>query len=209
MEKPADTVYPINELLAGRWSPRAFSDQPVELEKLYSLFEGARWSASSFNEQPWSFIVATKQDPDDFERLADCLVPGNKAWAKEAPVLILSVAKMHFDRNNKPNRHAYHDVGLAMQNLIVQATDSGLSVHQMAGFDIDKARETFEIPEGFEPVAMAAIGYGVDLEDLPDELRQGELDPRSRNGFAGFVFKGKWGEPLPFDSRVKRALAGD
>ena len=175
---------PIHELLQRRFSPRAFEDRSVPKEAIHSLLEAARWAASSFNEQPWRFIVATKDDPADFEKLLGCLVPGNQDWAKSAPVLMLSATKLTFTRNDKPNRHAYHDVGLAVSQLIVQATSLGLHVHQMAGFDVDQARQTFGIPEGFDPVAAIAIGYSAEATPAS----------RSRRPQDELIFSGKWGE---------------
>ena len=195
MQKLAETRYPIHELLRERWSPRAFADRMVEPEKLRSLLEAARWAPSSFNEQPWSFIVATKQHPGEYERLLSCLVEGNVRWAQHAPVLMLSVAKLAFERNQKPNRHAFHDVGLAVENLVIQATALGLAVHQMAGFHVDRAREVYGIPEGHEPVAAMAIGYLDDPGRLPDDLREREVAPRIRKPLESFVFSGQWGQP--------------
>ncbi len=201
MEKLAETQYPIEEILRRRWSPRAFSDRMVEPEKLHSLFEAARWAASSFNEQPWSFIFATKQDPAAHARLLSCLVEGNQRWARLAPVLMVSAAKLNFDKTGKPNRHAFHDVGLAVENLIVQATALGLFVHQMAGFSPEKVREIYGVPDGFEPVAAIAIGYGLAVDELPDQLREFDLGPRSRKPVSSFVFEGRWGEVSPLVSR--------
>lgn len=197
MDKPAQPQYPIHDLLQKRWSPRAFSDQPVEADKLRILFEAARWAPSSFNEQPWSFIVATKDDQENFDRLLQCLVEGNRAWARHAPVLMLSVAKLRFEEDGEPNRHAFHDVGLAAENLVIQATALGLRVHQMAGFDVQKARATFEIPVGYEPVAALAIGYPGDPARLPDRLREREIAPRSRRPLRESVFAGRWGRVSP------------
>jgi nitroreductase len=197
MEKLAETQYPIEEILRRRWSPRAFADRIVEPEKLQSLFEAARWAASSFNEQPWSFIVATKQKPEEHARLLSCLVEGNQRWAREAPVLMVSVAKLNFDKTGKPNRHAFHDVGLAVQNMILQATALGLFVHQMAGFSPEKVREIYGVSDGFESVAAMAIGYGVVKDELPDPLRESEMGPRSRKPIRSFVFEGQWGQPSP------------
>ena len=121
MEKPAQTDHPIQEILKRRWSPRAFADRMVESEKLRSLFEAARWAPSSFNEQPWFFIVATKQKLEEHARLLSCLVEKNQQWARLAPVLMVSVAKLKFAKTGKPNRHAFHDVGLAMGNMLVEA----------------------------------------------------------------------------------------
>ena len=159
MEKPAETAYPIEELLRRRWNPRAFAERPVEPEKLASMFEAARWSASCFNEQPWTFIVATRDDAAEFARLLSCLVEGNQTWASHAPVLMVSVARLNFAQTGKPNRHAIHDVGLATAQMILQATAMGLFAHPMAGFYPDKVRELYGVPEGYEPVAAIAAGY--------------------------------------------------
>ncbi len=195
MEKPADTTYPIHEVLRQRWSPRAFADRPVEPERLRSLLEAARWAPSSNNEQPWSFLIATREQPEEFAKLLDCLVEGNRIWAQHAPVLMLSLAKLRFADDGDPNRHALHDVGLAAANLVVQATASGLQVHQMAGFQMEKARAAFQIPENYEPVAALAIGYPGDPASLPDRLRARELAPRKRKLLSEFVFSGRWGAP--------------
>lgn len=194
MEKPADTQYPIHNLLQRRWSPRAFSDQTVELEKLRSLLEAVRWAPSCFNEQPWSFILATKDNPAEHERLLSCLSESNQQWAQDAPVLMLSVAKLAFERNGKANRHAFHDVGLAVENLVIQAIALDLFVHQMASFDLEKARELYGIPEGYEPVAGIALGYLGDPQALPENLYERELAPRIRKPSASFVFSGYWGQ---------------
>ncbi len=194
MEKPAETQYPIEEILRRRWSPRAFSDRLVEPEKLQSLFEAARWAASSFNEQPWNFIVATKQNPEEHARLLSCLVEGNQRWARAVPVLMVSVAKLNFDKTGKPNRHAFHDVGLAMGNVLVQATALGLFVHQMAGFSPEKVREIYGVPEGFEPVAAIAIGYTLAADELPEAFREFDLGARRRKPVNSFVFEAHWGE---------------
>ena len=197
MEKPAATDYPIEEILRRRWSPRAFSDRIVEPEKLRSLWEAARWAASSFNEQPWSFIVATRQQPEEHARLLSCLVEKNQQWARQAPVLMVSVARLNFEKTGKPNRHAFHDVGLAVGNMIVQATALGLFVHQMAGFSPEKVREIYGVPEGHEPVAAIALGYGADVDGLPEPFRGPELAARTRKPIENFIFQGSWGQTSP------------
>jgi len=197
MEKPAVTQYPIHELLRRRWSPRAFSSRPVEPDTLRSLLEAARWAPSSYNEQPWSFIVATKEDEAEYARLLSCLVEGNIQWAQHAPVLMVSVAKLHFDENGERNRHALHDVGQAVANLIVQATALGLVVHQMAGILPEKVRALYGVPEQYEPVAGIALGYPGDPQSLPEGLRQRELAPRVRKPLTEFVFSGRWGKTSP------------
>jgi len=197
MEKPAGAAHPIHDVIARRWSPRAFDERPVEQAKLKSLFEAARWAPSSNNEQPWRFIVASKETSTDYDRLFACLVEGNRKWAFRAPVLILSVASLLFEDDGKPNRHALHDTGMAAENFVLQATALGLQAHQMAGFDTQKARETCLIPTGFDPVAMIALGYPGDPAVLPDYLREREIKPRERQPIGDFVFSIKWGQTSP------------
>jgi nitroreductase len=183
----------IHPLIADRRSPLAFASTPVEPETLASLMEAARWAPSCRNEQPWSFIVATKENKSDFNRLLGCLVEFNQQWAQHAPVLLLSVARLTFESTGQLNRHAFHDVGQAIANLTFQATVSGLLVHQMAGFDVEKARREFSIPQDYEPVATAAIGYPGNVADLPEKLREREASLRKRKPLADFVFEGGWG----------------
>ncbi len=196
-DKKASTDYPIHELLAERWSPYGFEDRPVDEGDLRSLFEAARWAASSYNEQPWSYLVATRENPEEFARLLSCLVEPNQAWAKAAPVLALGVVSLRFSRNKKENRAAVHDLGLAAGNLLVEATARGLCVHQMIGILPDKAREVYEIPEHSEAWTALAIGYKADPAKLPDTLKERDLAPRQRKPLSQFVFSGKWGDPSP------------
>jgi nitroreductase len=196
-EKQASADYPIQELLAKRWSPYAFQDRPVPEDDLRSLFEAARWAASSFNEQPWTYIVATKEDPEQFQQVLSCLVEFNQVWAKAAPVLVLGIASLTSARNGQVNRAAVHDLGLAAGNLLVEATARGLVVHQMLGILPDKARQVFDIPEGFEAWTAIAIGYRGEPTSLPDALRERERLPRQRKPLNQFVFSGKWGSPSP------------
>lgn len=196
LKRPAETSTPIHDLIAHRWSPRAFDSKPVEPEKLRSLFEAARWAPSSYNAQPWYFIVGTKDNPENYKRVLESLIEFNQGWAKQAPVLALSVAKLKFD-DGKPNRHAFHDVGQAAANLSLQAEALGFSVHQMAGIDPEKARKLFNIPADYEAVAGIAIGYAGDPASLSEGLRERELAPRQRKPLDSFVFTGSWGKSLP------------
>lgn len=191
--KQATPDHPIHDLIANRWSPYAFSDRPVAEDDLRSLFEAARWAASSYNEQPWSYIVATKADATAFERLLSCLVDGNQPWAKAAPVLALGCTNLNFVRNGKPNAAAVHDLGLASATLTFEAMARGLFVHQMIGILPDKARELYRIPEGVQPLTGLAIGYAADPSILPDGYRERDLAPRQRKPLAEFVFGGQWG----------------
>jgi nitroreductase len=193
-ERPAPADYPINELMRRRWSPRAFEEgRPVEREKILTLLEAARWAPSCFNDQPRHFLVFDGSDQDALRKARACLTPGN-AWALEAPVLMLSVARETFEKNGKPNRWAQHDVGLATENLLLEAVVLGLAAHPMAGYDAELARSEFKIPEGHTPIAMIAIGYPYRgrLEDLDEKLRGKELAPRERKQIGEIAFGGTW-----------------
>ena len=198
MNNPAPVKYPIHDLLRHRWSPRAFADRDVEPEKLQKLFEAARWAASSFNAQPWHFVIATRKEPEAFARLLSCFVEFNQTWTKDAPVIGISVAKLSFDHDGKPNRHAYNDLGQAAANLAIEATVEGLQLHQMAGILVDKARELLAIPEGYDPVAGFALGYPGDPQKLPEKLRDRELAPRGRKESVSFVHDGTWNKKASF-----------
>ncbi len=197
MDKEAPTDSPIHELLRRRWSPRAFSDLLIEPERLRSVLEAARWAPSSFNDQPWAFLMATRDQPEQHARMLSVLVEGNQAWAQVAPVLLLSVARLNFDLNGRPNRHAMHDVGLATAHLLLQATALGLAGHAMAGFHVEKARELFGIPASWEPVAAIALGYPGDPASLSESNRKMELAPRTRKPLDQFVFTERWGHAAP------------
>ena len=195
-EKPAQPDYPINELMARRWSPRVFEEgRRVEREKMLTLLEAARWGPSCFNEQPWRFLVFDESDAEAMERARGCLASGN-AWALKAPVLMISVARDNFARNEKPNRTAQHDVGLATENLLLEAVELGLAAHPMAGFDTERARREFNIPDGFTVLAMIAIGHPHrgSLDAFDEAARAKELAPRERKPMAEIAFAGTWGE---------------
>ncbi len=194
MIKHAKTEHPIQDFVAHRWSPYGLADRDVSEADLRSLFEAARWAASSFNEQPWSYIVATSAQDAEFARLLSCLVEANQSWAKAAPVLALGVATLNFKRNDKPNHVALHDLGLASGNLVAEATARGLSVHQMGGILPDRAREIYAIPEGSEAVTGIAIGYAGDPEAFSKEIRERDLAPRERKPQQDFVFSTSWGK---------------
>lgn len=184
--------HPVHRLIHERWSPVIFSDKPIEKEKVLTLFEAARWAPSCYNEQPWHFVIGIKGE-ESHERILSCLADFNQEWAREVPLLGISVARQTFARNEKPNRHAAHDVGLAMGIVCLQAVDLELSVHQMAGFDVEKARELLEIPEGHEPIAAIAIGYMANPNECENEkLVKREKTIGTRKPQQDFVFDGKW-----------------
>ncbi|MGB9466233.1 MAG: nitroreductase family protein, partial [Candidatus Acidiferrum sp.] len=186
--------------IRSRWSPRAFSDKPVDREILASMFEAARWAPSSNNEQPWAYLVATKDNPEDFSKTLSVLVEFNAGWAKDAPVLVLAVSRLNFPNGN-PNRNAFYDTGAATILLSIEATARGLAVHQMAGFDHVKAKQVFEIPADCEAIAAFAIGYPGDPDSLPEKLRDREIAPRTRKPLTEFVMSGRWGHTSPIVSR--------
>jgi nitroreductase len=198
MQKSAPSDFPVHELIRERWSPRAFSDKPVPPDVLRSIFEAARWAPSSNNEQPWAYIVAIKDDKENFDKMLSVLVEFNAQWARSAPVVALAEAKLNFAKNNAPNRNAQYDTGAASALLSVEATAQGLAVHQMAGFDPEKARQVFGIPPGWEPIAALAIGYPGDPASLPPPLKDRELAPRTRKSIAEFVMARQWGHTAPF-----------
>jgi nitroreductase len=188
----ASQQYPLHSLMGARKSPRAFTEQPIEPEKLRSVLEAARWAPSASNIQPWRFVVAAKDRQGDHERMVDLLFEGNKVWASKAPVLILSVAQVTDQASRKTNKFAFHDVGLATENLVLQATSAGLAAHLMGGFHADRARATFNIPPEYEPVAIIALGYEGGVEFLPQPLLERELAPRVRKQLSEFVFGSVW-----------------
>ncbi|UFP96868.1 nitroreductase family protein [Gloeobacter morelensis] len=201
MDKSASTDYPIHELLAARWSPYAFAERSVSDDDLCSLFEAARWAPSSYNEQPWNYVVAKRENSEEFQKLLCCLVEGNQTWAQAAPVLALGIVRLRFVLNDQPNRAAVHDLGLAAANLTVEATARGLFVHQMIGIVPEKAREVYEIPEGSAAWTALAIGYPGDPNRLPERLGERDLTPRRRKPLREFVFGGIWGKASPIVSQ--------
>ena len=195
--KIAPTQYNIHALIKKRWSPRAFSDKRVDPDLLRQLFDAARWAPSSFNEQPWRFVIASKDESEEYERLSQVLNDFNKKWATTAPVLILTLAKDNFERNSKPNKHASHDLGQAVSYMTFEATRHDLYLHQMAGILPEKAIELFNIPEHYTPMTMIALGYLGDIDVLPESLQEKEKGERSRLSIDEIVFRGTWDKTKP------------
>ena len=181
MQKSNQIEHPILDLIKNRRSPRSFSNQPIEPERIYSLFEATRWAPSSTNEQPWIYVYATHDQTSLWTTLFNCLSEGNKLWAKDAPLLILSLARKNFSRYPGANAHAMYDLGGANSFLSLQAVEMGLQVRQMAGFDYRKTIEDVRIPiTTYEIGVFIAVGYPGDPETLPEKLRVRELAPRER-----------------------------
>lgn len=193
--KIAKTDIPIFDLFKERWSPRSFRNQPLEHDKLIRIFEAARWSASSFNEQPWRFVIGEQGKGESYNKIFSTLAEGNKVWCKHAPFLMLIIAKQTFSHNGKPNHHAIYDCGQAAAYISMQALKEGIYVHQMAGFSVAKARKLFEIPEDFLPVTAMAAGYPGEPEILPENLQKSETAPRNRRDLATLVFGNIWSRP--------------
>jgi nitroreductase len=192
--KLAKPDHPILPVFAERWSPYVFDPRPVERQMLLSCLEAARWAPSSYNEQPWTFILAERTDAAEFARIVDCLVEGNRAWAKNAGVLMLTIVAKLFVKNGKPNRAAEHDIGLAAGNMVLQATALGLQGHQMIGIEPDKIRSTYHIPDTHEPLTAIALGYPAANPDANDPLAQRDLVRRTRKPLSEIVIRRAWGQ---------------
>lgn len=198
MNKLAPTSFPIAPLIAQRWSARAIDEaRPVSDEHLQIVLEAARWAPSCFGEQPWAYIVWNRYvSPEAWHRALACLTPKNQLWAKRAPILMASIADPIFRQTQKPNRWAQHDVGAASENLCLQAVELGLVAHQMGGFDQEKLKLTFNIPEPHICLAMIALGHPGDVQLLEAELREAELGPRKRKALQENFFSATWGAPI-------------
>ena len=193
--KHAERVDGVLPIFHQRWSARAFAHRDVANEDLWRVFEAARWAASSSNEQPWRFVVGTR-GTETHRHLVESLMPGNQVWAAKAPVLILGVAKARFSRDDRPNHYALYDLGAASSHLTLQAAALGLTTHQMAGYDREKARKLLAIPEGSDFGSVIALGYPAEPETLPsEELIKRETAPRERKALNEIVF-GEWGKGL-------------
>ncbi len=189
---PAHSILPV---FAQRWSPYRYNGKPVEKEKLQSCFEAARWAASSYNEQPWIFFVARSDNTTEFQRMLGCLDPSNQGWAANAGVLILTAYRKSFSRNGTPNRVAFHDLGLAAGQLVLQATALGLQGHQMAGVNLSSVRQIYRIPELYEPATAIALGYVDETTSASgDALAERDQTPRPRKAFSEFIFGEAFGQ---------------
>jgi len=182
LNKPAITSVEIHELMQTRWSPRAFDpNKTITQANLTALLEAARWTPSCFNDQPWRFVVCAKaSDTLNWQQAFSILAEKNQQWAKNAPVLIVAAAMDNFAHNGKPNRHAQYDTGAACLSISLQATALGLVVHQMGGFDADKAKELFVLPADCTPMSVLAVGYQAAPNTLGEDFMPAELAVRSR-----------------------------
>jgi nitroreductase len=177
-----------NKIILQRYSPIVFTNKDILDADLQIFLEASRWAPSAFNEQPWRLLLAPKWDKVRYEKLFGCLFDGNKAWAGSAPVLMLVCARRNFSHNNKPNNYHQFDTGMAMQNFIISAMESGVYVHQMAGFDHELAAKNFEISDEYSIISLAAIGYPGDINQLPEELLKRAQRPRVRKPISEIIF---------------------
>jgi nitroreductase len=196
--RPASTTRPIHDLLARRWSSRAFDPQrPVAREQLLVLVEAGRWAPSCNGDEPWRYLIWDKaRDPEGWQKAFDCLSENNRKWVKNVPLLMLSCAGSSFEATGKPNRWTQHDTGAASVSMALQASAMGLMVHQMGGYDAEKARAAFGIPAEYTPMAMIAIGYQASPDILDEETKAKELRPRARKPAAQRFYEGGWGKGL-------------
>ena len=196
LKKDAITSVPIHDLLARRWSPRAYDPKrPVSREQLKVLLEAGRWAPSCNGDEPWRYLIWDKgRDPQGWQKAFDCLSENNKKWVKNVPLLMLSCAGSTFEATGKPNRWTQHDTGAASVSMALQAVALGLIVHQMGGWDVDKARAAFDIPADYTPMAMIAVGYQTGPEILDEETKAKEMRPRARKPIAERFFEGGWGK---------------
>jgi nitroreductase len=190
--KSSELEHPVLEVIATRRSSRAYASNPIDKEKIDALFEAARWAPSSMNEQPWAYLYATKNQPELYNKILEALNESNRLWAQEAPLLIMSMARKTHARNGAINGAARYDTGAANAFLSLQATQFGLNVHQMGGFDRQKAILNLNIPDTHEPIVIMAIGYLGDAENLPENLKQRESAPRERNTQKFFVMNNEF-----------------
>ena len=198
MQNPAITQVPIADLIANRWSSRAYdATKPVSHAQIITLLEAARWAPSSYNDQPWRFIVCNKNtDSEAWQKAFDCLMPSNQAWVANVPVLILGCANTVLDINQQANRFAQYDTGAAAISICLQATHIGLMAHQMGGYHVDKAREAFAIPAQYTPMSMIAVGYAGEQTQLSTDLYERDVAPRKRKPLGELCFSETWEKPV-------------
>ena len=199
-DRPAPTTIAIHDLLKRRWSPRAFDpNRPVTREQLKVLLEAGRWAPSCNGDEPWRYLIWDKgRDPQGWQKAYDCLNENNKKWVKNVPLLMLSCAGSAFEATGKPNRWTQHDTGAASVSMALQAVAMGLVIHQMGGWDAEKARAAFAIPTEYTPMAMIAVGYQASPDILDEETKAKEMRPRGRKPVAERFYEGGWGKGVAF-----------
>ena len=200
-ERKAVTSVPIHDLMARRFSTRAFDpNRPITRKQLVTIIEAGRWAPSCNGDEPWRYLVWDRaRDPEGWQKAYDCLSESNRKWVKNVPLLMLSCAGSTFSATGKPNRWTQHDTGAASVTMALQAVALGLVIHQMGGYDVEKVRGAFSIPPDYTPIAMIAVGYQTVPDILDDETKAKELRPRARKPLTERFFEGGWGKPVALE----------
>jgi nitroreductase len=194
LTKTAPTQFALHDIIVNRWSPLAFdANRPITHEQILTLLEAASWAPSANNVQPWRYLVFNKTTAAEaWQQAFSCLAEGNQIWVKNAPILLLATTHNFFPHNGQPNRWAQYDCGAASENICLQATNMGLMVHQMGGFDPHKAHELFDIPHDFTCMSMLAIGYQAEHQILEGQYQERELAERHRKPLEQVFFLDRW-----------------
>ena len=186
--KRAVTQFPVIEEIKKRWSPRAFdTKKSITRDDINTILEAASWAPSAMNEQPWRYVVALKEETEKFNAVVNCLFDANTLWAKNAAALVVSFAKLTYSSNGKTNSAALHDVGMANQNMLLQAASMDIYTHVMGGFDKEKVKEVFKTEPDMQPVVIIALGSLGNPEDLPEPLKVREIAARTRKNIEEIV----------------------
>jgi nitroreductase len=194
----------LHPLIENRYSPRAYDGTPVAPDILRTLFEAARWGPSAVNAQPWRFIVATRDQPDEYQKMLSCLRPGNQNWAQSAPVLAITCTHSGQPGTEDFNAMKYFDAGLAVSQLVIEALHHGLYVRQMGGILRDKIHEIYHLPDDFVAVAGMTIGRPGDISILDEDLQIKAKAPRQRRPLNESIYTGRWAQPAAFASSDDR-----
>lgn len=194
MRKTAPSDHAIHELIGERWSPYWFDNRPISNSDMCAIMEAARWAPSSYNEQPWCFLMSNREDVGRHAPMVECLIEGNRTWAREAPILLLGLTHRSFAQSGEPNPACEHDLGLAAASLTLEASARGIQVHQMSGILRARIRETYRVPADVTPLTALALGYCAAAKDVPDRYQDRQNRARERKPLSSFVYAGSWEE---------------
>jgi acyl-CoA thioesterase FadM/nitroreductase len=182
----------LGRVIAARRSSRAFSDRPVEPQKVERLLEAARWAPSAGNRQPWRFVVVAREAST--RTAVEAALDQGNAWARRAPVLVVTCARRSEGGVAQAREYWAHDTGLALMSLIHRAVDLGLVAHPMAGFDEAALRAAVWLPDDVQPLTVVAVGYAGRHDELDPETRAKDERPRTRLVLGEIAFAERYGE---------------